>query len=76
MLHRWNESPGDSAFLGRNPGSLAMRFAFAGVLLRAGRRGDAQREYSACGLWRRTWKEWTNWGDNSPHRSWHPDHAA
>lgn len=46
MLHRWNEVGARlSAFLGRNPGSLAMRFAFAGVLLRAGRRGDAQREY-------------------------------
>jgi GT2 family glycosyltransferase/Flp pilus assembly protein TadD len=46
MLHRWNEVGARlSAYLGRNPGSLAMRFAFAGVLLRAGRRGDAQREY-------------------------------
>lgn len=46
MLQRWNDvGVRLSAFLGRNPGSLAMRFALAGVLLRAGRRGDAQREY-------------------------------
>ncbi|MCS6329547.1 MAG: glycosyltransferase [Nitrospira sp.] len=46
MLQRWNDVGARlSTFLGRNPGSLAMRFAFAGVLLRAGRRGDAQREY-------------------------------
>ncbi|MBA5868777.1 MAG: glycosyltransferase [Nitrospira sp. CR2.1] len=46
MLQRWNDvGTWLSAFLGRNPGNLAMRFALAGVLLRAGRRADAQREY-------------------------------
>lgn len=46
MLQRWTDvGVRLSAFLGRNPGNLAMRFALAGVLLRAGRRGDAQREY-------------------------------
>ncbi len=34
-----------ASFIARNPGNLAMRFALAGVLLRAGRRADAQREY-------------------------------
>lgn len=34
-----------TAFLVRNPGNMALRFALAGVFLRSGRRTDAQREY-------------------------------
>ena len=46
MLQRWDEVASRLAiFLARNPGNLPMRFAFAGVLLRAGRKVQAQREY-------------------------------
>lgn len=45
-LERWEEVGSRlTSFLARNPGNVAMRFAFAGVLLRAGRRPEAQREY-------------------------------
>ncbi|MCS6319401.1 MAG: hypothetical protein H8K05_16825, partial [Nitrospira sp.] len=45
-LERWDVVRSRLAtFLARNPGNVAMRFALAGVLLRSGRRGDAQREY-------------------------------
>ena len=45
-LERWDVvSSRLTTFLARNPGNVAMRFALAGVLLRSGRRGDAQREY-------------------------------
>ncbi len=45
-LERWDVvSSRLATFLARNPGNVAMRFALAGVLLRSGRRGDAQREY-------------------------------
>jgi predicted Zn-dependent protease len=33
-----------TSFLMRNPGNMALRFALAGVLLRSGRRAEAQRE--------------------------------
>lgn len=33
------------AFLVRNPGNMALRFALAGVFLRSGQRAEAQREY-------------------------------
>ncbi|HPV82888.1 MAG TPA: glycosyltransferase [Nitrospira sp.] len=46
MLQRWDTLASRlSSFVARNPGNIAMRFALAGVLLRAGRRADAQREY-------------------------------
>lgn len=46
MLQRWDALAARLAsFVARNPGNIAMRFALAGVLLRAGRRADAQREY-------------------------------
>ncbi len=46
MLQRWETLAARLAsFVARNPGNIAMRFALAGVLLRAGRRADAQREY-------------------------------
>ncbi|MBS0168853.1 MAG: glycosyltransferase [Nitrospira sp.] len=46
MLHRWDALASRlSSFVARNPGNIAMRFALSGVLLRAGRRADAQREY-------------------------------
>ena len=46
MLQRWDALASSLAsFLARNPGNIAMRFALAGVLLRAGRRADARREY-------------------------------
>ncbi len=46
MLQRWEALAARLAsFVARNPGNIAMRFALAGVLLRAGRRADAQREY-------------------------------
>ncbi|MCC2643005.1 MAG: protein of unknown function, putative Glycosyl transferase [Nitrospira sp.] len=45
-LERWDALGSRLAsFLARNPGNVALRFAFAGVLLRAGRRPEAQREY-------------------------------
>ena len=45
-LERWDAVGSRlSFFLARNPGNVAMRFAFAGVLLRSGRRTEAQREY-------------------------------
>ncbi len=45
-LQRWDAVASRlSSFVARNPGNIAMRFALAGVLLRAGRRADAQREY-------------------------------
>ena len=45
-LQRWDALASRlSSFVVRNPGNIAMRFALAGVLLRAGRRADAQREY-------------------------------
>lgn len=45
-LQRWDDVASRlSSFVTRNPGNIAMRFALAGVLLRAGRRADAQREY-------------------------------
>ncbi len=45
-LERWDAVASRlSSFLARNPGNVAMRFALASVLLRSGRRGDAQREY-------------------------------
>ncbi|WHZ14751.1 MAG: Glycosyltransferase [Nitrospira sp.] len=44
-LERWDAVASRlSTFVARNPGNLAMRFALAGVLLRSGRRTDAQRE--------------------------------
>jgi len=44
-LERWDAVASRlSTFVARNPGNLAMRFALAGVLLRSGRRADAQRE--------------------------------
>lgn len=47
-LERWDALAQRLAtFVARNPASLAMRFARAGVLLRAGRRADAQRECDA-----------------------------
>ncbi len=47
-LERWDALAQRLAtFIARNPASLAMRFARAGVLLRAGRRADAQRECDA-----------------------------
>ena len=46
MLQRWEALAARLAsFVARNPGNIAMRFALAGVLLRAGRRADARREY-------------------------------
>ncbi len=46
MLQRWDALASRlSSFVARNPGNIAMRFALAGVWLRAGRRADAQREY-------------------------------
>lgn len=46
LLQRWDALASQlSSFVARNPGNMAMRFALAGVLLRAGRRADAQREY-------------------------------
>ncbi|HMX91963.1 MAG TPA: glycosyltransferase, partial [Nitrospira sp.] len=46
LLQRWDAlATRLSSFVARNPGNIAMRFALAGVLLRAGRRADAQREY-------------------------------
>ncbi|MGB4888761.1 MAG: tetratricopeptide repeat protein, partial [Nitrospira sp.] len=46
MLQRWEAVASRlAAFVARNPGNVAMRFALAGVLLRSGRRGDAQREF-------------------------------
>lgn len=46
MLQSWDVLASRlSSFVARNPGNIAMRFALAGVLLRAGRRADAQREY-------------------------------
>ncbi|MCW5795870.1 MAG: glycosyltransferase [Nitrospira sp.] len=46
LLQRWDAlATRLSSFVVRNPGNIAMRFALAGVLLRAGRRADAQREY-------------------------------
>ena len=46
MLQRWEALAARlSSFVARNPGNIAVRFALAGVLLRAGRRVDAQREY-------------------------------
>ncbi len=46
MLQRWDALASRlSSFVARNPGNIAMRFALAGVLLRAGHRADAQREY-------------------------------
>lgn len=52
MLQRWNEvAVRLTAFLARNPGNVALRFALAGVLLRSGRRAEAQREYDClCAL--------------------------
>ena len=45
-LQRWDALASSLAtFLARNPGNIPMRFALAGVLLRAGRRADARREY-------------------------------
>jgi GT2 family glycosyltransferase/Flp pilus assembly protein TadD len=45
-LERWDAVASRlSTFLARNPGNVPMRFAYAGVLLRNGRRTDAQREY-------------------------------
>jgi GT2 family glycosyltransferase/tetratricopeptide (TPR) repeat protein len=45
-LERWDAVGAPlRTFLIRNPGHMALRFAFAGVLLRSGRRTDAQREY-------------------------------
>ncbi len=45
-LNRWDDLASRlTAFLARNPGNMALRFALAGVLLRLGRRTDAQREY-------------------------------
>lgn len=47
-LERWDALAQRLAtFVARNPASLAMRFARAGVLLRAVRRADAQRECDA-----------------------------
>ncbi|MCE3223970.1 MAG: protein of unknown function, putative Glycosyl transferase [Nitrospira sp.] len=45
-LERW-DAVGTrlTTFLIRNPGNMALRFALAGVLLRSGRRTEAQREY-------------------------------
>jgi len=46
MLQRWDALASRlSSFVVRNPGNIAMRFALAGVLSRAGRRAEAQREY-------------------------------
>ena len=45
-LEWWDEtSMRLSAFLVRNPGNMALRFALAGVFLRSGHRAEAQREY-------------------------------
>lgn len=45
-LEQWEAlAPRLATFLARNPANLAMRFALAGVYVRAGRRADAQREY-------------------------------
>ena len=44
-LERWDAVGSRlTTFLLRNPGNMALRFALAGVLLRSGRRTDAQRE--------------------------------
>ncbi|MBI4002743.1 MAG: glycosyltransferase [Nitrospira defluvii] len=49
-LERWDAVGSRlTTFLVRNPGNMALRFALAGVLLRSGRRTDAQRE---CGMLR------------------------
>ena len=46
FLQRWEALASRlSSFVARNPANIAMRFALAGVLLRADRRADAQREY-------------------------------
>ncbi len=46
LLQRWDALASQlSSFIARNPGNMAMRFALAGVLLRAGRRVEARREY-------------------------------
>jgi len=45
---RWNELADRlHIFIGRNPGDLSVRFALAGVLLRAERMDEARREYEA-----------------------------
>ncbi|HVG02611.1 MAG TPA: glycosyltransferase, partial [Nitrospira sp.] len=45
-LERWEAiSVRLAAFLGRNPGNMALRFALTSVLLRSGHRAEAQREY-------------------------------
>ena len=51
-LQRWNEvGTRLRSFLARNPGNVALRFALASVLLRSGRRAEAQREYDGlCAL--------------------------
>jgi GT2 family glycosyltransferase len=53
VLERWDAVRSRlSFFLARNPGNAAMRFAFAGVLLRCGRGMEAQREYEwLCALY-------------------------
>ena len=44
-LERWDAVGSRlTTFLVRNPGNMALRFALAGVLLRSGKRTDAQRE--------------------------------
>ncbi|GMV50143.1 MAG: glycosyltransferase [Nitrospira sp.] len=46
VLERWDRMGALlSAFIARNPGNLSMRFALAGIWLRAGRPADARREY-------------------------------
>ena len=77
MLQRWNEVGARlTAFVGRNPGNLAMRFALAGVLLRAGRRGDARREYECLRALAPDMEGMDELGRQLAESQLTPDHAA